>query len=106
MPTGEDTWALVAVLIACPSDNVSRQSVTALKLLWGRVSEIKELQPKLAKMQSLLGELLELHEDITARLSEDTNESVQTSTIGVELRQRVWEPFSKVLGTTISNHQV
>ncbi|EEY68866.1 uncharacterized protein PITG_18957 [Phytophthora infestans T30-4] len=89
MPTGEDTAVLVAMLIANPSDKVSRRSVTASKLLWSRVSKIEELQLKLVKMQRLLGDLLELHEDIAARLSEDMNEAVQTATIGVELRQRV-----------------
>ncbi|KAI9993964.1 hypothetical protein PInf_016493 [Phytophthora infestans] len=81
MPTGEDTAALVTMLIANPSDKVSRRSVTVSKLLWSRVSEIEELQLKLVKMQRLLGDLLELDEGIAARLSEDMNEAVQTATV-------------------------
>ncbi|KAG1687873.1 hypothetical protein DVH05_018773 [Phytophthora capsici] len=106
MSTEDDPAALTAMLVATPSRRNVRRSTTASKLLWSRVSELEELQEKLEKLQSLLVDLFELHEDISNRVSEDMHEAVQTATTGIELRQMVKAPFSKVLSAAITNNQV
>ncbi|KAG2783444.1 hypothetical protein JG687_00019700 [Phytophthora cactorum] len=74
-------------------DVQARRAQTSSKLLWGRITELEDLQRKLGKMEDLLVELVELHQDIVARVSEAMREAVATATGGTQLYQLVDTPF-------------
>ncbi|KAG3105415.1 hypothetical protein PI124_g13016 [Phytophthora idaei] len=79
----------------------ARRAQISSMLLWSRITELEDLQRKLGNMEDLLGELVELHQDIVARVSEDMSEAVATVTEGAQLRQLVDTPIAKILSNAI-----
>ncbi|KAF1783087.1 hypothetical protein GQ600_23521 [Phytophthora cactorum] len=82
-------------------DVQARRAQTSSKLLWGRITELEDLQRKLGKMEDLLVELVELHQDIVARVSEAMREAVATAT-GERSYISLWiPPFTTILSNAI-----
>ncbi|KAG2860792.1 hypothetical protein PC113_g7764 [Phytophthora cactorum] len=65
------------------------------------MTELADLQRKLGKMEYLLVELVELHQDIIARVSEDMSGAMATATGGMQLHQLVDTPFATILSNAI-----
>ncbi|KAG6961334.1 hypothetical protein JG688_00009145 [Phytophthora aleatoria] len=82
-------------------DAQARRAQTFSMLLWSRITELEDLQRKLGNMEDLLGELVELHQDIVACVSEDMSEAVATTMEGAQLRQLVDTPIAKILSNAI-----
>ncbi|KAG2766317.1 hypothetical protein JG687_00013928 [Phytophthora cactorum] len=79
----------------------ARRAQTCSMLLWSRMTELADLQRKLGKMEYLLVELVELHQDIIARVSEDMSGAMATATGGMQLHQLVDTPFATILSNAI-----
>ncbi|KAG2939774.1 hypothetical protein PC115_g2941 [Phytophthora cactorum] len=82
-------------------DAQARRAQTSLMLLWSRITELENLQQKFGNTKDLLGELVELHQDIVARVSEDMSEAVATTMKVAQLRQLVDTPIAKILSNAI-----